>query len=57
MLSNFLQPPIGRSWIDDAAGAEAILSRNQDGIELALDAGTYLVTPGCRRLQVAVIEC
>lgn len=26
--------------------AEAILSRSQDGIELALDAGTYLVTPG-----------
>ena len=31
--------------------AEAILSRSQDGIELAIDPGTYSVTSGAKLLS------
>lgn len=35
---------VSRTPLDSHRTPEAILSRNQDGIELALDAGTYVVT-------------
>ena len=35
--------------------AEAILSRNQDGIELAIDPGTYVVTPGTQIMSLYVL--